>query len=171
MKKIKLYIVIAAALTLLFTSCEKDEIGGTATESMSGEWVVTLAGIDSVGNVVYDDPRNYGSFHFDTYSTSANISTEMWIDDNENSWEFKNRITTDLSTLTFYADSAVDEVWGDIVHLTDGKIMLNAATTPSGATADSIVCEIWFAGDSYLGNYYDRYRLSGFRYTGLTTDE
>ncbi len=37
MKKTFLYTAILISSILFFTSCEKDEIGGTATQDMAGE--------------------------------------------------------------------------------------------------------------------------------------
>ena len=171
MKKIFIYISMSIAALLLATSCEKDEIGEANTAAMAGEWIVTYAGLNATGDTIYySDPRDYGEFHFDTYNVAANTSTEMWVNDNQNSWHFKNKVDVDLSTLTFSCDSTVEDYWGATVVITNGKILLDAATTPSGAVADSIVFDIWFSDEAYMGVYYDRARVSGYRYTGLTSD-
>ena len=49
----------ALALTIAATSCEKAEVGGTATEDMAGEWYVTIDAVDDAGN-----PIEYGEDYF-----------------------------------------------------------------------------------------------------------
>ena len=53
MKKV-IYLLMMCAGVLL-SSCEKDEIGGTATEALAGEWTVTVDAVDGSGNVVEED--------------------------------------------------------------------------------------------------------------------
>jgi hypothetical protein len=163
---------------LLFTSCEKDEIGGTATEDMAGEWYVTVDAVDAAGNVVYqgDDLFNFESYPImlNTYNTASNASDELYVDDRENFWVFKLRVKCDLNTLTFQTNGAVaNEAYeGCDVTITDGKILPKAATTPHGTPADSIVFYVSFSDDTYpdmLG--YANYKISGYRYTGLTSDD
>lgn len=178
MKKIVFLIV-----TVLFiTSCEKDKIGSTATEKMAGEWYVIADAIDADGNVVYEDPFGLGRFHLDTYNTSSNSTTEMWINDNENfiysdiddSLIFKTKINVDLSLMTFQATDAQNEYRKNKnqVTITGGKIMYGAATTPSGMPADSIVFTLSLSSDTLPATYgYAKYRIAGFRYTGFTADE
>jgi hypothetical protein len=176
MKKIILY-TIALGL-LLATSCKKDEIGGTATEAMAGEWYVTITAIDGNGNVVYEDADLFGigNFHLDTYNTSSNNSTEMWIDDNTNFWEFKTKINVDLSTKTFQTADAPNEYYANpedcLITISNGKILTGAATTPGKSPADSIVFHVSFSDDTYPAVYgYAEYRISGYRYTGLVNDD
>ena len=82
------------------------KLEGTATQDMAGEWYVTAAAVDASGNVVDPDFFGLGHFHLDTYNTSSNSKTEMWIDDNGNFWEFKNKINVDLKAMTFQATDA-----------------------------------------------------------------
>lgn len=171
MKKIILYITTSIAALLLATSCEKKEIGGTATEAMAGEWIVSYYGIDSAGNNVYDDPFGWGHYHLDTYNTSKNGTSQMWIDDHDNSYGFKNLIDINLKEMTFSADEVIELYYGDTLDITNGKIIYGAATTPSGTAADSIVFDVLFKGDQYAGVFWERIRISGYRYTGLTSDD
>lgn len=172
MKKIFLYTALLVAGMFVLPACDKEEIGGTATEPMAGEWYVKVDAIDAEGNVVYDDPYGNGHFHLDTYNTASNSTTEMWIDDNKNFWEFKNKINVNLTDLTFSATDAQNEYYDMKVTIKDGKILLGAATTPSGMPADSITFVVTFSDDDNPGKYgFDAYRISGFRYTGFTKDE
>lgn len=79
----KIFYFAALLIGTTFVACEKDSAGGTATESMAGQWYVT---IDAVGED--DEPIDGGEDYFGsgqtiflTYNTSANNSNEMWLDD------------------------------------------------------------------------------------------
>jgi len=165
---------LLAVFIILFTACEKDEIGGTATEKMAGEWFVVADAVDSEGNVVYEDADLFGIgyFHLDTYNISSNSLTEMWINDNGNFWDFKTRININFDQMTFAAENADNQAYESKVTIEDGKIILGAATTPSGMPADSIVFTVTFDDDPYPEAYgYYGYRVSGYRYSGFEADE
>ena len=173
MKKTIFLMIIAVAA--LFASCEKDEVGGTATESMAGEWYVNLDLLDENGDVWMSGEDFYGISRFLllTYNTAANVETEMWVDDLANFWEFQVKVDIDQSTLTFSTDGEVANNYYDCnVTITDGKILYGATTTPSGAVADSIVFKVSFDDDPYPAYYgFSEYLISGFRYTGLDNDD
>lgn len=174
MKKRILAGILVMAFVILFTACEKDEIGGAATEKMAGEWFVVGDAVDSEGNVVFEDTDLFGIgyFHLDTYNTSSNSLTEMWINDNGNFWDFKARININFETMTFAAANVENQAYESKVTIEDGKIILGAATTPSGMPADSIVFTVTFDDDPYPEAYgYYGYRVSGYRYTGFAADE
>ena len=57
---------------MAFTACEKEEIGGTAAESLAGEWYVQANMLDDDGSVI-EDPYGLGRFHILTYNTSAAV--------------------------------------------------------------------------------------------------
>ncbi len=173
MKNISLKILTLFFGCFLFISCEKDEIGNTATEAMAGEWYVKVDAIDADGGVVYDDPFGNGHFHLDMYNTSNNDDNQMWIDENKNfQLHFKSKINVDLSSMTFSVDAGANEYEDNTITLTEGKLLKGAATTPGGAVADSIVFLISISDDTFPADYgYDKYRIAGFRYTGLTSDE
>jgi len=172
MNKLFIYTMILVAGVFL-SSCEKDDILDTATVDMAGEWYVTADAVDDQGETVYEDFFGIGSFLLDTYNTVSNDTTEMWIDDNNNFWEFKSKININYSALTFdvtdYSNTIYD---GCLVTITDGKILYDAATTPSGEVADSIVFYISFSDDTYPDDYgFSKYRVAGYRHTGFTADE
>jgi hypothetical protein len=170
MKKIIFLSIMLAGFFL--TSCEKDEIGGTATESLAGEWYVTADAINADGSIWEEDLFGIGHFQIATYNTASNVSNELWVDDVENFWEFKIKTNSDAEALTFSAENADNAYYDSKVTILNGKILLKAATTPSGIPADSIVFEVSFDDDTYPANYgYSRYRISGYRYTGFTADE
>lgn len=168
------YILMACAVALL-SSCDKDDIGGTATEAMAGEWWVTCTCVDEDGNTVYEDDEFFGlgSFTVLTYNTADNVADKIWVDDQGNFWEFQVKCDADQSTLTFSTDGEVANNYYDCnVEITGGKIMYGNATTPSGVAADSIVFYVKFDDDPYPYYYgFDSYKISGFRYTGFDADE
>ena len=173
MKKLFLYAAVLVSGLFFITSCEKDKIGNTATEKMAGEWYVTGVAVDANGTVVYEDADLYGigKFHLDTYNTSSNSTTEIWINDNGNFWDFKTKINIDLNTMTFQATDVQNVAYDSKLTITDGKILYGAATTPSGTPADSIVFNVTFNDDTAPADYgFSTYRIAGHRYTGLTND-
>lgn len=171
MKKIALYAAMLVFSLFIITSCEKDEIGGTATEKMAGEWYVTADAVDASGKVVYSDYYGLGKFHLDTYNTSSNSTTELWINDNGNFWDFQTKINIDLKTMTFQATDAQNIAYNSKLTITNGKILLGAATTPSGTPGDSIVFNVTFNDDTApADDGFVTYRVAGYRYTGLAND-
>lgn len=171
MKKLIYFACMLAGLFVM-TSCEKDEIGGTATESMAGEWYVVADAVDASGNVVYEDFFGMGHFLLNTYNTASNSTTEMWLDDNENFWEFKIKVAIDLKGLTFKTNSPATAYEGCDVTVEDGKIVVGGATTPHGTKADYIEFYVSFSDDPYPAYYeFAKYKISGYRYTGLASDD
>lgn len=162
-----------------FTSCEKDEIGDTATVEMAGDWYVTVDAVDENGQLVYSDDELFGmgNIHVLTYNTSANDSKEMIISDMGNFWDFTVKIECDPTQLTFRTTTTEEnnlvEGYDDInVTVTGGKIVLGGAVTPSGQKADSIEFFVTFSDDDYPENYgYAKYRVHGYRYTGFVEDD
>src|SRR5690606_41731596 len=134
MKKILIFSMSCVAAALFYTSCKKEKIGGTAGQKMAGEWYVTVVAVDAEGNVVFEDDELFGigNFHLDTYNTSANDPNQMWIDDNGNFWETKGRISVDQNALTFSGTDVQNEYYDSQFSISNGKILLGAATTPSG---------------------------------------
>lgn len=170
MKK-AIYLLMMCAGVLL-ASCEKEEIGGTATRALAGEWNVTVDGVDASGTVLYEDVFGLGHQVINTYNTAANIPSEIYMDDLGNIWEFKVRMKSDINALTFSTEGAVsNESYESKVTIEGGKILLGAATTPHGTPADSIVCYVTFSDDENAPEAYAKLKISGYRYTGLASDE
>lgn len=170
MKKV-IYIFMLAAGVLL-TSCEKDEIGGTATQALAGEWYVTVDGVDAEGTVLYEDVFGLGRTLLTTYNTAANVPTEMFIDDLHHTWDYKVRIKSDVNALTFSTDGAVANEYYDCnATIEDGKMLPGAATSPHGTPVDSIVFYVSFSDDDNIPAAYAKLKVSGYRYTGLASDE
>ena len=168
MKKV-LYLA-ALLFCATFTSCEKEEVGGTATEAMAGDWYVTCDAVDEAGNVVIEDPFDYGRVHILTYNTAANISDQLYIDDLDEIWEFKVKATSDINALTFSTNGAIaNETYEDCdVTITDGKILPKAGRQNNGSPADSIVFYVSFSDDDDPSTIY---KISGIRYSGLEEND
>ena len=155
MKKV-LYLA-TMLLCMAFTSCQKEEIGGTATESLAGEWYL-MASVD--GSPIY------GPFHLLTYNTSANNPNEIWIDDKGNFWDFKVKGTGDINSLTFSAANAQNVSYDCTVNITNGKIIKNGGTQNNGSPADLLMMDVEFSDDP--GTIY---HLEGVRYSGLVEND
>ncbi len=172
----KLVYAIVALATLTLASCEKDPVGGTATEKMAGQWYVQAHAIDSAGNILFEDAYEVGNFFILTYNTADNALDSMFIQDMESLdgkafWGFQTKVGCNQSAATFGAADGFDLLGGLSVDISDGKILYGAAHTPSGAVADSIVFNVIFSDDTYVGTYYDFLRVTGYRYTGLANDD
>ena len=170
MKKIFLYTLVIAAFTLAFGCQEDFEPGGTAVESMAGTWNVhydhSIYGVDAFG---------VGYTEVYTYNTSDNSSSEMWVSDLGNFWEYKVKVPVDMSALTFGTTDTLISAYEDYpikVVVQNGKIIPNGANPPSGNPVDSIYFEVWFEDlADATGIVGDTLFVSGYRYTGWEEDQ
>lgn len=157
MKKV-LYLA-TMLLCMAFTSCQKEDIGGTATESLAGDWYVEVS---VEGEVITD------RFHLLTYNTSANNPNEIFIDDQGNFWEFKIKATSDVNSLTFSATDALNLSYDDCtVSVTNGKIVKNGGVQNNGSPADLITMDVTFSDDDDALVYH----IEGVRYSGLEEND
>ena len=177
MKKVLYFATLLLCMGL--TSCEKEDIGGTATESMAGEWYVTVDAADANGNVVegLEDPFGLGKIHVLTYNASDNNPNVLIVDDLENFWGFKAKTNCDQKTLSFSTSTSENNNlvagYEDInVTITGGKIIKNGGVQSNGSKADYIEFYVSFSDDPYPGAYgYASYKVSGVRYSGLTEND
>ena len=192
MKKILFFAALVCGFAL--TSCEKDEIGGTATESMAGQWYVTIDAVDDSGNPIAggEDYFGVGRVLFLTYNTVSNSATQMWIDDlgafdvasyygNKAypNYAIKSVVNIDQNALTFSSSNAENyspansyksAVYGITVE--QGKILLGAGRQNNGSPADSIVFYVKYTNDPwYPDDGYAKYKVSGIRYSGLEEND
>lgn len=170
----KYLILLFAVASFSLVSCEKDtEPGGTAIEKMAGTWEVTWEAKNDQG--IWEDILG-GTVELNTYNTSANIPTEMWINESYIT-NTPLKVTTDYKSRTFLlpaetiikanANNKIEALWREdaiTVTITDGKTLEKAATTPSGMPADSIV---FFLNVKGVGTY----KIAGFRRTGFAEDK
>jgi hypothetical protein len=177
MKKILYFAALLFCAGL--TSCEKDEIGGTATEATAGNWYVTVDAADESGNVVpgLEDPFGLGRIHMITNNTAANLPTEMVVSDLGAFWDFKVKVNCDQNALTFQTNTSEKNNlvpgYEDInVTISGGKILPKAGRQNNGSPADSIVFYVSFSDDGNPAkNGYKNYRVSGIRYSGLEEND
>lgn len=168
---------ILSLMLLLFaaSSCEKEAIGGTATEATAGDWYVTMAAVEENGDVFDEDWFGLGYHHVITFNTAANKSSEMWLSDegyNSDYFPYKVKVNVDAANATFKVEAADNELADNHVTVTGGKIVKNGTKTPSGVAADYIEFYITFDNDTYPAGYgFASYKVSGYRYTGFTADE
>ncbi|MBQ9451028.1 MAG: hypothetical protein IJU34_06920 [Bacteroidales bacterium] len=172
----KILTIALALVSLAFISCQKDPIGGTATQEVSGQWYVQADGVDASGNLPadeYADVYGIGNFLVLTYNTSANTENEIFVDDLGNFWDFKLKVACNLAAKTFGNSGEVPNLNYDCnVWVRNGKIVPNGTKTPSGMPADYIEFEVGFDDDEDAAELgFDHYKIHGFRYTGFVADE
>jgi hypothetical protein len=136
----RIFVIIAGVMLVTISSCsKKPDTGGTSAQKVANEWWVTF----TVGGV---DVYNLGYTPLVTFNTSAN-NGDIWIDDEENTYEYKVKAQVDYSALTFKAAAATNEYGNWKATITDGKILLNAAKSKTGNVTDSINFKVIFSDD------------------------
>lgn len=188
MKKV-LFFAATLLFGLTFTSCEKEEIGGTATESMAGQWYVDIDAVDDSGNPIQDGEHYFG---YDeerilmlTYNTASNSATQMWIDDMGwfdlgayygnaayPNYSFKNLVSINQNALTFSSNDAENLSGSFGITIEDGKILKGAGRQKNGSPCDSIVFYVKYTNDPWFpDDGYAKYKVSGIRYSGLVEND
>jgi hypothetical protein len=165
----KYIFIFIAAFALSLSSCEDElEPGGTVVEKLAGDWWVTVDVVED--GTVYEDGYGIGYFKMFTYNTAANLPTEMWLEDGGHFWDYKSKVAVDNAKFIFSTPDWVDnQAYESKIKITDGKILLGAATTPTGAAADSIYYKIQFDDDGEDGSLI--HIVHGFRRTGFPADD
>ncbi len=177
--KNQIYLIL---LIFLAVSCKKEGYKPSVsnTVDMSGRWWVQFFQdtdkdglITSADNLIlsYED---YTMYALITSNTSANTKDSVLVTENPNlkssfRWPFKFKTPVNVSNLSFTANPAGSSnlaISGETVSMVSGKILKKAATTLSGAKADSIFIEMEFSDDP--GNWYI---YSGHRDTGQPEDQ
>lgn len=158
----------------VFTSCEKEEVGSTATEALAGQWYVTVDAADASGNVVegFEDLFGLGRHLLVTSNTASNSATELMIDDLQNFWGYRVKVNCDINNLTFSGTGS--NLNGDdiTIEVTNGKVVKNGGTQNNGSKADYIEFYVSFSDDAYPAAYgYANYKVSGVRYSGLAEND
>ena len=190
-------MAMALALTWGFTACDvetDEEPGGVNIQNMCGYWDVSVSQIDENGNVVFAPKDLFGIIDAPlyTYNTASNSTTEMWIDDQGEFWDFKFKVAIDYAAGTFKAadvyynddmreiavaiaagEQPVDDdgepLTAEKATITDGKILYGAGKNLHGVACDSISFVITFTDDSYGAKYgYAKHLVTGVRHTGFT---
>lgn len=161
----------------LTTSCEKEEVGNTATVATAGQWYVTVDAVDESGNVVYEDADLFGLGRvlLLTANTAANSATEMIVDDLQNFWGYRVKVTVDPVNMTFATNTTENNnLNGDDINvtITGGKIVKDGGVQNNGSKADYIEFYVNFSDDQYPAAYgYAKYHVYGVRYSGLAEND
>ncbi|MBC6999751.1 lipid-binding protein [Cytophaga sp. FL35] len=126
------YLLLSFALLVSFVSCEEVESEPDASEiaidDIRGTWVVDM---------VYNGDAA-GTNTIVIYNTGANDTNAMWIDDLEHSWGLKAKVPLNYEALTFSGADLDELYYGVTVTISEGVIVKDGATTPSGDVVDSI---------------------------------
>ena len=130
------------------------------TSAMNGEWFIDIT--DAEGNL-YVSHALHNTFELDG---------QLWISDrigsspNFTGWWLETPLDYNLGNLTFSATESLNTADESIVTITNGKILKDAATSPSGAVVDSIYFEAVFDYDPETVLHF-----SGIEKTGFLEDE
>ena len=176
MKKVLYFAAMLLTMTLT-TSCEKEEVGNTATVATAGQWYVTVDAVDESGNVVYEDADLFslGRVLLLTANTAANSATEMIVDDLQNFWGYRVKVTVDPVNMTFATNTTENNnLNGDDINvtITGGKIVKDGGVQNNGSKADTIEFYVSFSDDQYPAAYgYAKYHVYGVRYSGLAEND
>jgi hypothetical protein len=151
-----LKIFLGVVLFASFTSCDKGgdpDPGKTNTGQFAGDWFISLKDSDGADLVEH-------ALH-STYNTAANDNT-MWIDDHENGYVVKCKMTINEDG-TFTATNSENLIDGSLVTITNGKIEKNGALSQAGHVVDKISFTAHFDYDAPGYNIiYDGHKRTGF---------
>ena len=81
MKKV-FYIAASLFVFMTILSCSKEDIEGTAMESMAGQWYCTIDAVDNDGITIKNGEDYFGLEGRTivlTYNVAANNSSQMWV--------------------------------------------------------------------------------------------
>jgi hypothetical protein len=155
------YLFLSFALITSFVSCNE-------VESVPDDSDILIQEV--VGQWVVDITRNgdfQANIHMNTYNTSANETTAMWVDDLNNYYGLKTKVDFDLTSKTFSSTDSDELYYGVTVTVSDGVITRNGATAPgSGDTVDSISFSVVFSDDPT-----GVWGFTGYKSTGKIADQ
>ena len=153
------YLFLSFALITSFVSCDQVESvpdeSDIKIEALTGGWVVDIT-------------RNgdfQANIHMDTYNTSANTTTAMWIDDQNNYYGLKTKVDLNFTSKTFSSTDSDELYYGVTVTVSDGVITKDGATAPSGDTVDAISFSVVFSDDPT-----GVWEFTGYKRTGKIED-
>ncbi|WP_080903718.1 lipid-binding protein [Parabacteroides sp. Marseille-P3160] len=166
MKKIKLFSIIVFAI-LFGVSCETyddPEVEYSSVFPLSGEWktVMTNSATGATAKVVLY-----------TYNTSDESTTQMWLrigtatSFNAN-YGVRGKVDINISAKTFSVTDQPNAFLtnGKTFSISNGNVVLDGATTPSGHKADAISFTLTTEQTPGI-----TYTFTGFRRTGWPEDE
>jgi hypothetical protein len=158
----KKYLYILTLCVLALSSCKKEEVGGTAVQSLANEWYVQVTQIDAATGAILDDTDD-SYYTISTYNTSDNSPTSMWIDDSESHFGLKAKVNVDLGNKSFSVTNADELYTGDKVTITNGKVITDGAVGPaSKAKTDAISFDLSYASEAGVILRYKGYGRTRF---------
>jgi hypothetical protein len=149
-------------MAIFFVACKKEKdtsAGGTATQELAGEFWIQI----KQNNIALIPDY----FKIVTYNTAENISTKMWIDDQEHLWPFKIKIDVDPVGRTFTAANAQSSYTNITVKLNNGKILPKAT---KGLVTQTVTDSIYFEAE-FSDDPGEVYQFSGYRRTRWPEDD
>ncbi|CAM4196473.1 Lipid-binding putative hydrolase [Pedobacter westerhofensis] len=162
----KKYLYILTLCVLALSSCKKEEVGGTAVQSLANEWYVQVTQINATTGAIIDDSDD-SYYTLSTYNTADNSPTVMWMDDSQSYYGLKTKVNVDLANKAFSVTNADELYFGVKVTITNGKVVTDGAVGPaSKAVTDAI---------SYDAQFSDTpgviFRFKGYGRTRFTEDD
>lgn len=179
----KKFLYIASLLLVLgFVSCEKEEIGGTATQKVAGEWYVTVDAILTNGDTIScADLAEAGEFNspvalIRTFNTASNVANKMYVSDAYSGYSnfsdlhcYQVEVDVDQAAGTFstkggdFVQNMLENYdWKgeeynqySQIKIANGKISFNGGYQNNGSVADAISYELYIKD-----NYYDLYPVA-----------
>lgn len=154
MKKVIYMAALLLASTTIF-SCSKEDVGGTATEAVAGQWVIMVDAVDDDGNPINEGENYFGlesGTMFYTYNTAANISSEVWLDSKGAfnlpaiygnaaypNYDIRAKVFCDVNSLTFSSIEAENEAEPYIIGHEDeetGEYIIDQQVDPMPITVN-----------------------------------
>lgn len=143
------------------SACKKDvPPGGTSVQNMAGDWYVRINGAGTYTALL-------------TFNTSANSSTEMWVQTSASLSSggtpigVKGKVPVDITAQTFagtgIANIAATKTTIPTFSVANGKVVTNGTIGPnSKSPADLISFDLIVNGNTY--------KIEGFHKTGYLED-
>lgn len=150
------YLFLSFALVTSFVSCDQVESvpddSDIKIEALTGGWVVDI----TVGGELQS------TIHMDTYNTSENGTTAMWVDDQNNYYGLKTKVDLNFASQTFSSTDSDELYYGVTVSVSDGVITTGGATAPSGTVVDAISFSAVFSDSPDTVFEFTGYKRTGF---------
>lgn len=149
------YITLVFVLGLGLAACEPEgpDMEYSPVWPVSGEWWVTYEFDDGTGNI--DDHYGVGHTRLLTYNDADDAGDSIWVNDNENFWEFIVKAGVNVEAKTFSVTEGKDLVWDDNTTITKGQVFELEG-------GDSIYMEIVWASDPTTTYIVSGRRVKGF---------
>ena len=146
-------ILYFAAVLFALAACSKDEIGGTAMESMAGQWYCTVDAVDESGNPIEGGVDYWGVERtlVLTYNVADNNANQMWVNimgignfaadynyPGYPDYDFITKVDCNQAALTFSsvesANVAESVIWSH--EDADGNVVIDAQVDPMPVSID-----------------------------------